>query len=194
MTPLLHPLAMRRASLRRARAQRGDIMLVTMVFLLVCLLGLIVSMREGIVTTAMTGNNLVRQKNVHVADVALGVIAGTIDSTVKAAALPLALSATGQNWYRSGGVSPAPTATYWNNCYTATLSTTTSCGTVPAMTVGADTLPYTVYYVVQEAATDPSSQSACAPLQAIYYDVFVHIKENNGATAADTESIYKVCL
>ena len=194
VTLLSHPASTRRASVTRARAQRGDIMLVTMVFLLVCLLGLIVSMRDGIVTTLMNGNNLVRQKDVHVADLALGIVANNIDTTVGLNGLPLVLSASAKNWYRAGGVSAAPTAAYWNTCYSATTSTTTSCGTVSPITVGTDTLPYTVYAVVQEAASDLSTVSACAPLTTVYYDVFVHVKESNGATAADTESIYKVCI
>ncbi len=185
---------MRRASATRARAQRGDIMLVTMVFLLVCLLGLIVSMRDGIVTTTMTGNNLVRQKNVHVADLALAVVASNIDATVKLNAQALSLSATAKNWYRQGGVSAAPTAAYWDTCYTATTSTTTSCGTFSPLTVGTDTLPYTVYAVVQEAQSGLPKSTACQPFTTVYYDVFVHVKESNGATAADTESIYKVCI
>ncbi len=195
MVTLLSPPAVtRRASATRARAQRGDIMLVTLVFLLVCLLGLIVSMRDGIVTTTMTGNNLVRQKDVHVADLALAVVASNIQATVGLNGQPLSLSATAKNWYRQGGVVAAPTAAYWNTCYSATTSTTTSCGTVSPITVGTDTLPYTVYAVVQEDATDLSTSSACAPLTTVYYDVFVHVKESNGATAADTESIYKVCI
>ena len=28
---------------------------------------------------------------------------------------------------------------------------------------------------------------------AVYYDVFVHLKESNGATAVDTETVYRLC-
>lgn len=183
----------RRAAVRGARAQRGDIMLVTMVFLLVCLLGLVVSMRDGIVTTQMNGNNLARQKNVQVADLALAVMANNIETTLGANGTALTSSAGAMNWYRQGLNLAAPTAAYWNSCSTATASTPTSCGTL-ALTANGNALPYTVYGLVQEGTIDKSTNGPCAPRLSIYYDVFIHVKESSGATAVDTESIYKACV
>jgi hypothetical protein len=177
------------------RRQRGDIMLVTLVFLLVLLLGLLVSMRDGIVTTTMTGNNLVRQKDVQLGDVGLGVLLSTIQTT--SAGQTLELTASTQPWWRSvaAGTAP-PSGSYWDNCASETTSSATSCGVI-TLPPGPDglALPYVAYGVVQP--TSAGDSTTCPFTQynlAVYYVLYVHVKEVNGSTAANSETIYRLCV
>ncbi len=178
---------------RSARRQRGDILLVVMVFLLVCLLGLVVSMRDNIVSTLMGGNNLQHQRNVQVSDVAMRQVEGLILSSY--AGMPLQVSAFTQPWMRivaGGTASPTATSsTYWDNCL-GNSDNTLRCGTLTP-SVNGTSLGYTALVVVQPTGrTDPN---ACqlGTLVASYYDVFIHIKEANGVTSSNTETIYRLC-
>jgi Tfp pilus assembly protein PilX len=181
---------------QRPRRQRGDIMLVTMVFLLVCLLGLVVSMREGIVSTLMNGNNLARQRDVQVSDIVTRQAEGLIGSPTA----PLAVSAYTQPWMRIGPVVQvfaAPTASYWDSCL-GNSDSTLRCGSI-VPTVGTNALGYTTLLVVQwTGRNDPwSCQAVDSPGTrkiAFYYDVFVHVKEANGVTSSDTHTVYRLCI
>jgi Tfp pilus assembly protein PilX len=188
-------LQARRASGRGTR-QRGDILLVTMVFLLVCLLGLLVSMRDGVVQTTMTGNHLARQKDVQVADIALRTLENQL--TTYSGGQDLKLSAAGQPWWRdvaAGTASPTDTtSTYWDNCL-GNSDTTLRCGSI-TVAINSTNLPYTAYAVVQPTGrwdTTSCDMGTQGQFTAVYYDVFVHLKESNGATAVDTETVYRLC-
>ena len=178
--------------------QRGDIMLVTMVFLLVCLLGLVVSMREGIVTTLMNGNNLARQRDVQVSDIATRQAEAQIQAA--AAGQVLQIAAFNQPWMRIGAatsVFPAPTAAYWDSCE-GNGDSTLRCGVIAPPAV-ASALGYKALMVVQYAGRggDPYScqttNSNGRPQIATFYDVFVHVKEANGVTSSDTHTVYRLC-
>jgi Tfp pilus assembly protein PilX len=175
------------------RAQRGDIMLVTMVFLLVCLLGLLVSMRDGVVQTVMTGNHLARQRDVQVADVALRTLENQM--SIYSGGQDLKLSALGQAWWRDVPAGTlAPSGTYWDSCLGSS-DTTARCGSV-TVAVNGTTLPYTAYAVVQPTGRYDSTScdlGTQGQFTAVYYDVFVHLQESNGTTAVDTETVYRLC-
>jgi Tfp pilus assembly protein PilX len=182
------------ANLRPApRSQRGDILLVTMVFLLVCLLGLLVSMKDGVVQTTMTGNHLARQKDVQVADIALRALENQL--TTYSGGQDLKLSAAGQPWWRDvAGSTLAPAGTYWDSCL-GNANTTLRCGSI-TVAVNGNNLPYTAYAVVQPTGrwdTTSCDLGAQGQFTAVYYDVFMHLKESNGATAVDTETVYRLC-
>jgi Tfp pilus assembly protein PilX len=175
------------------RSQRGDILLVTMVFLLVCLLGLLVSMRDGVVQTTMTGNHLARQRDVQVADIALRTLENQL--TTYSGGQDLKLSASGQPWWRdvTAGTDPPP-ATYWDACL-GNSDTTLRCGSV-TVAVNGSALPFNAYAVVQPTGrwdTTSCDMGMQGQFTAVYYDVFVHLKESNGATAVDTETVYRLC-
>ena len=180
----------KRRSRRGANRQRGDILLIVMVFLLVSLLGLVVSMREGIVSTLMGGNNLARQRDVQVSDVATRQVEGMILATY--AGMPLQISAGGQTWMRmvSGGTA-APDAAYWDACL-GNADTTKRCAAVTP-TVNSVALGYTALVVVQPTGRTDSNSCQLAQLQATFYDVFVHVKESNGVTSSNTETVYRLC-
>ncbi len=181
------------------RRQRGDIMLVTMVFLLVCLLGLIGSMRDTIVETNMVGNNLTRQKDVQVADIALQVIKDQIVANFGGLALDQAPNIVNKAWWRdlaSTSAASPPTAAYWKDCL-GNASTTLRCGSIP-LVVGGTTLPYTALAVVQPTGRsapvlDANSCAMGPTFQAVFYAVYVHVQEASGATNINTETVYKVC-
>ncbi len=175
---------------RAANRQRGDILLVVMVFLLVCLLGLVVSMREGIVSTLMGGNNLQRQRDAQVSDVALRQVEGQILATY--AGLPLDFGpASSQVWMRlvPGGTA-APDAPYWDSCL-GNSDNTKRCGSVTP-TVNSKTLG-TALVVVQPTGRVDTTSCELANQTATFYDVFIHFKEANGVTSSNTETVYRLC-
>ena len=187
---------------RLRRNERGDIMLVTMVFLLLCLLGLIGSMRETIVSTTLAGNNLMRQKDTQIADVAQQYIRNQI-LAANVGGTPLATSTaiTNQAWWRD--VSPTaaaspPTTSYWAACL-GNSDVTKRCGSV-TLSISGTTLPYTALAVVQPTGRSDQHNPVCSIgssssslMQAVYYAVFIHVQESNGATNVNTESVYTAC-
>jgi len=177
---------------RARRGQQGDILLVTLIFLLVFLLGLVVSTRDGAVTTVATGNNLARQKNVQIADVVLRQLETLIMTASNGN--PLETAAAGQPWWRAVPAgTAAPAASYWDSCL-GNNSSAARCGSV-SVSVNGQALPYTAYAVVQR--TDRGDSTSCGlgppPFIATYYDVFIYVKESNGATAANTETVFRLC-
>ena len=191
---IARPRAGGRPPMRRAaKRQRGDILLVVMVFLLVCLLGLVVSMRDGIVSTLMGGNNLARQRDVQVSDVAIRQAEGLILASY--AGQPLEISSNSQPWMRmvaGGTASPSVTSsTYWDNCL-GNADNTLRCGSITP-TVNGTALGYTALVVVQPTGRTDSTSCELDYQQATFYDVYVHVKEGNGVTSSDTETIYRLC-
>lgn len=175
---------------RHARRQRGDIMLVTMVFLLVCLLGLVVAMRDGLVSTLMSGNNLARQRDVQVSDIATR----QVETQILAAygGMPLEIGASGQVWMRMVPAgTAAPTDAYWDSCL-GNSDTTLRCGSV-SVSVNGTALGYTALAVVQPTGRSDANSCDLAGQQATYYDVYVHLKETNGVTSSNTETVYRLC-
>jgi len=170
--------------------QRGDIMLVTLVFLLLCLLGLVVSMRDSMINTTMNGNNLARQKDVQVADIALRQLETQVLAAYGGQALEL--SASGQPWWRNVAAgTAAPTGTYWDSCL-GNATDSARCGAV-SVAVNGSALNYTALAVVQPTGRSDSTSCDLAQFQAVYYDLYVHVKESNGVTAVNTETVYRIC-
>jgi Tfp pilus assembly protein PilX len=178
-------------SIGRRGGQRGDILIVVLILLLLMLLGAVTAMRSGIVDSWMAGNNMVRQKDVHVSDIAFRILEQTMNTTANGK--PLAVTAQSQAWYRDvTAVTAAPTAAYWDSCL-GNASATLRCGAV-TVTVNGTTLPYTVLAVVQPTFRSDASACNLGPqFVAIFYDVFIHVQETGGATAATTETVYQLC-
>lgn len=181
---------MRRRPLSAPRRQRGEIVLVTLVFLLVCLLGLATAMRDGVVNTMATGNNLARQKGVQVADIALRQVEARILDAY--GGMPLQLGAASQPWWRDvPAATAAPAPAYWDRCL-GNSDATLRCASI-AVTVDGRALPYTAYAVVQPTGRSDSTSCSLAQYTAVYYAIHLHVKESNGATAVDTETVYRLC-
>jgi hypothetical protein len=90
-----------------------------------------------------------------------------------------------------GTGAPAATAGYWDNCL-GNSDNTLRCGSITP-TVNGVALGYTVLAVVQPTGRTDSTSCQLAGQQATFYDVFVHLKEANGVTSSDTETVYRLC-
>jgi len=170
--------------------QRGETLILTLGILVVLLLGFVYVSRHIMYDAVMAGNNLTRQKNVQVADVAMRNLEQLIFNVY--ADQPLEQTGVAQPWYR---VVPANTSIpdgYWNSCLGA--SAANRCGSVP-VTVNGTALPYTAQVVVQTTGRQPDPY-ACnlQNFSAYYYDVYIHTVEASGVTSATTETVYKLCV
>jgi len=189
---------------RPTRRQRGDVMLIVLVFMLVCLMGLVVSMRGSIVTTQMVSNNLQRQKDVHIADIALAQVEGLVAANSLATGQPLEMSVNAgaqPAWWRDVDPSTAsPTDPYWTTCATTNASDPTlRCAQLAvnnngtAASTGAGQT-YNVLAVVQRTGRVDTDNCNIAPYtQANYYRIFLHVQETSGVTSSTTETVYRLC-
>ena len=172
--------------------QHGEAMLVTMVVLLLMAIALVYTTRMVASDTAMSGNTLTRQKDVHVADIVLRDLQQTIFSAYNGQ--PLELIATAQPWYRVVAAGSAgPNEAYWSACANASATAATRCATViPAISGGA-VLPYTALVVVQPTGLGDANACSATQFSATYYDVFIRVIEASGRTSATVETVIKLC-
>ena len=192
---------------RSGRRQRGDTLLVVMIFLLVCLMGLVVSMRGSIVTTQTVANNLQRQKDMQIADVALAQVEQQMlansQTTGQILELSVGSGASQPSWWRDG-VNPAVTAVaapdnaYWASCATST-NASTRCASFAVNNVGsaANTgtgQTYNALVVVQPAGRTPD-KDGCRVYGSLasFYTIYIHVQESSGVTSATTETVYRLC-
>lgn len=176
----------------RRRRQRGEIMLLTLVALLVCLIGLIYAMRETIITTLISGNNLAKQKDVQANDVALRMVEDLITNVYAGQALEL--SASDQTWFRdvqpTAVPAPAPPdAAYWANCVGAAAASRCAEMALPAAVQPAGAV---ARVVVQP--TGRTDATVCGlSLLAVYYDIYLYVQEPSLTTFATTHTVFKLC-
>lgn len=170
-----------------AKRQRGDVLLLVLVVLVVLILGFTYSLRHVILDTQMAGNNLARQKAVQVADVALR----NFGTQLLPYNQPLEIVAINKTWFRDvvAGTAP-PSGSYWKNC-NGNGSTALRCAAVN-VAIGASNLPYTALVVLQPTGRTGSCSSTVTP-NALYYDIFVYASETSAASAVTTETVYKLC-
>ncbi len=185
----------------RRAAQNGYVLLLTLISLLVLLFGVLFTMRGTLLQSVMTGNTLQRQKDVQASDLALRQVEQAIVTTVQGAGdVPLDVAAASKKWFYTPpgpGAWAAPgdptgvTAGFWATCLgngnCDTLANVV--GTVAAPLSG-DPILVTVVPTNQ-----PPNQFACGTtgFTASYYDIFLHTAEANGTTAANTETVFKLC-
>lgn len=175
--------------------QRGDALLLTLLVLAVLFTGVVYAMRSTMYDSLASGNTLARQRNVHVADIALR----QLESLILAAYnnQPLEISGVGQAWYRNVAAGTvAPPNSYWASCLgnsTAGLN----CGSLNLKVNGSNLpsgLPQTALAVVQPTGMQDAYACSTQGYRAIYYDVFINVAEPNGGTSAITETVYKLCV
>lgn len=172
--------------------QRGETLIFTLLILMVVMLSFMYLMRGVMSDTLMTGNNLARQKDVHVADIAMRNVEQSIFLAYGGS--PLEYSALSSAWYRDvPNGTASPDASYWASC-SGNASAALRCAPV-TLNFGAAVLPgYTALAVVQPTGrTDPYTCNLTQFL-AVYYDVYIHTTESSGATAATTHTVYKLCV
>lgn len=173
------------------RHQSGEALIFTLLALVVIFLGFLYTMRNVMSNSVMSGNNLTRQKNVQVADIALRNLQQLIFDNY--GDQPLELSGTGQTWWRTVAANTVVPPTYWASC-AGNSDTAARCGSVP-VAIGTSTLGYTAYAVVQTTGRTPDPY-AChlQNFSAYYYDIYIHVVESSGVTSATTETVHKLCV
>ena len=178
---------MEKISLHR---QRGDTLLLVLLTLLVLFLGGMYMLRSVMLNSQMAGNTLARQKNVQVGDVALNVVNRMIFNASGNQALEV--MATGLPWYRAVAPgTPGPDTNDWKNCIS---NSTCAVVAMPATNSAGASLNYLALVVVQPTNRTDTYQCITSGTIAKYYDVFIRIGESSGASAANTESLYKLCI
>ena len=172
-------------------SQRGDILIIVLIALVVCVMGLLSSMRQTLFSTQMTGNVLARQKEVQVADIAVRMIDNIILTTY--GGINLEIGSYTQPWYRDVPATTAgPTAAYWASCL-GSGDPTARCAAEPLI-VNGNTLPYTALVVVQPTALTDSGACGLPPYIAHFYDIYVYITDAAGTSTASTETVYQLCV
>ena len=170
--------------------QAGETLLLTLGVLVVLLLGFLFVSRHIMSDAQMAGNNLARQKNVQVADVAMSNLSKMILDAYGGQRLEDI--GAGLPWFRTVAANTVIPESYWATCLGASAATT-RCGNVP-VTVNGTALPYTALAVVQTTGRQPESDGCLQNFAAYYYDVFIHTVESSGVTSATTETVYKLCV
>lgn len=172
------------------RRHRGEVLFITIVLLLVIFLGFLYMTRQLMTQAQLAGNTVASQRNAQVADLVLRRIDNII--TTSNGGMPLELAMAGQAWYRqvTAGTA-APNAAYWRSCL-GNSDAALRCGSLP-VNLDTTSLPYSSLVVVQP--TGRTDQFACGMslFRAVYYDVYIQVSEQNGATAAVTHSVYRLC-
>ena len=190
--------------------QRGDVLLFVLFALLVTLLGAMYAMRGLINDTVVAGNAMQHQKNVQMGDAALAqatkVITDTLGGTDGSVALQIA--ANGSSWFYiptgtdawdapaapSTALHPTDNEGFWSLCVlTGAAVPCPDIATLPGMSA----LPggYTARMVVVPTNL-PADPQACATTGyvASYYNIFLNVREPNGITSANVESVFKQCV
>ena len=172
--------------------QRGETLILVLVTLLVMCLGLLYTLRGVTLDAQMAGNTLARQKDTQVADIALR----NLESQILAVygATPLEISASGQTWFRtvSSGTA-APNYAYWSACSGNSNTTLRCAAETVTVTVNSVALVYNVLAVVQPTGQSDLYACGLSQYKALYYDIFLNVKETNGATSTTVETIYRLC-
>jgi len=167
--------------------QQGQVLILTITVLLVLALGFMYVMRRTMIDSVASGNTVARQRDVQVADIALRNFEQTIFNTYGDQRLEI--SAVGQAWWRPVAAGTALPTNFWSTCAAAGV-----CSSF-AVSVNGQALPYTAWVSVQSTGRQPDLY-ACQMqnFAAYYYDVNIHVVEASGTTAANTETVYKLCV
>lgn len=178
----------------RYRAQRGSVLLYSLIVLLLIFLGALFTLRGVLTDTSLTDRFSERQKNILASDMALQWVVSQIQSA--GTAQPLEISAQGQPWFLA--VQPVnavtPGVPYWATCMSNSTSTDTCAQATLAATGAAVQPTQTAWVFVQPTGRTDSSACNTTGLTAIYYDIWIHTIDARAQVATDTESVYKLCM
>lgn len=168
------------------RSQRGSITVFTLIALLLMFLGALYTFRGALLDTSLTDKAASRLKDVQASDLALQRLTQTIVGAF--AGSPLEISAAGQPWFVANPVTPTPT--YWSAC----MNNGSGCVSLP-MPSG---VPQQAWGFVEPTgrsdANGCKTQTTGVTVRAVYYDLWVHVLDPRTGVAADTESIYRLCV
>ncbi len=168
-----------------ARA-RGSALIFTLAALLIIALGTLFTLRGVLTDASLESHFAARQKNIPASDLALQWLVSQIEA--QTSEQPLEIDAAGKPWFLATARASPPDAQYWASCASGVTSTDTCAeATMPAG------VPQTAYVFAEPTGrTDPYACNTQG-LEAIYYDLWVHTIDDNGAVSTDTESLYKLC-
>jgi Tfp pilus assembly protein PilX len=175
--------------------QRGEVLILALLVLLVLYLGFLYTMRGVMLDAKVAGSALGQQKAAQASDVAFRQIENLMYTAYGGQALEF--TAVNQSWYRDVAVGTAgPDGDYWDTCINNASSTTatTRCGSV-TVKIDSTSLPYTAYFVVQPTGrVDKYANCPSDKLSATYYDVFLYLTEAAGGSGVTTETVMKLCV
>ncbi|MHB8409463.1 MAG: hypothetical protein ACYDHY_15450 [Acidiferrobacterales bacterium] len=169
-----------------ARA-RGSALLFVLAALLIIALGTLFTLRGVLTDASLSGRFSARQKNIPASDLALQWLVSQIEA--QASEQPLEIDAVGKPWFLSSPLTAPPSAQYWTSCANTATSTDT-CAAVPLPSG----VPQSAYVFAEPTGRVDAYACNTSKLEAIYYDLWVHTVDDNGAVATDTESLYKLCV
>ena len=165
------PLAKGRSPSFQMRQQRGSVLLLSLIILMLMFLGTLFTLRGVLTDTALTDSFSERQKDVQASDLALQWAVSEIKPLI-----PLESNAPGQLWWRTVLPTQAqqPDQAYWNTCMKKPVGTTTCAqATMPNGT------PQTAWWFAQPTGIAGD------------YDIWVHTSDSRGKVFTDTESLYQ---
>ena len=187
--------------------QKGDVLIVTLMVLLVLALGFFYASRSAMLDTASTGSNLARQKGIQVNDQAMRALGAMIYNAANGSALEYLSPAP--VWYRNvppgtpgpGVGTGANGSNYWSGCL-GNASSTLQCGVISLAIPGSAGAapPYSAMATVQPTGRADPRGCADPSRTAIYYDIYLITWEGNAAFTTDTpssataEAVYKLCV
>lgn len=177
-------------SLMTARhRQRGSITLFAMIALLLMFLGALYTFRGALLDTSLTDKAAARQKDIQTSDLALQWLTNQIVTVSQNS--PLETSATSAPWFlpaqSSGPVTP--TTAYWSACEQGG-SATQVCAPV-TLPSG---VPQQAWAFAQPTGRTDAYGCNTSGFVALFYDLWVHVQDPRTGVAADTESLYKLCV
>jgi hypothetical protein len=175
---------------RRPR-QRGSVTVFALIALLLMFLGALYAFRGTLLDTSLTDKASVLQKNIQASDLALQALAQNIVTTY--AGSPLEISAASAPWFNGTASPVTPTPNYWAQCQSGSRAQAV-CAALP-MPAG---VPQQAWGFVQPTGrVDPygcQTQTTGLAARAVYYDLWVHVVDPRTGVAADTESVYRLCV
>ena len=169
------------------KSQQGTITLFALIALLLMFLGALYTFRGDLIDTSLTDKAAVRQKNVQVSYMGLQWLTNQIMTA--SGGNPLEIFAQGQPWYLSTQNPITPNPQYWSDCR-AGWQANAVCASIP-MPSGISQQAWG--FVQPTGRVDPYACNS-PTFTGMFYDVWIHVVDPRTGVAADTESLYKLCV
>ena len=173
---------------RGGHGQRGSVILVSMVILVLIALGALYTLRGVVQDTALADRFAQRQQSIQASDFALQWITNQV--TQLGQTQMLEVSAAGQPWYQpTAGFTSFPGNSYWGRCIAGN-SASGKCASVPMpASVGKQAWAF----VEPTGRVDPYACSTQG-FTAVYYDIWIHLLDPRTNLSTNVESLYKLCV
>ena len=172
------------------RAQRGDVLLITLMVMTLMALGMLYAMRFVVTDTAIAGNNLARQKGGQASDLGLRYFQQTQLAPYAALNQDLSTFAASQAWMNLDPL----TTSYAPSLWQSSVSTNPNHSTFSLPASAAVAQNYSFSAMVFPLPTPIAGPDSCGTgMQMRYYDVFIIAMESPGVTSATSETVFNLC-